>query len=60
MLHFVTSYMRQNKSRKQTLESASTDWKSALSFQKMYGSWWVYKKSESATAIRARTVLKGG
>ena len=22
MLHFVTSYMRQNKSRKQTLESA--------------------------------------
>ena len=31
-----------------------------LSFQKMYGLSGVYKKNESATAIRARTVLKGG
>ena len=30
MLHFVMSYMKQNKSCKRTLESMSTDWKSAL------------------------------
>ena len=34
MLHFMTSYMKQNKSRKQTLAKLSrvrsTDWKSAL------------------------------
>ena len=30
MLHFVTSYIKQNKSRKQTLESGRTDWKSSL------------------------------
>ena len=36
MLHFVTSYMKQNKSRKQTLESAQYGLEIALNMERSY------------------------
>ena len=38
MLHFVTSYMKQNKSRKQTLESAQYGLEISFNVIKMFAS----------------------
>ena len=63
MLHFVTSYMKQNKSRKQTLESAQygleisfnnqkTDTQNKISIEETVITWFTFKPGLELTGFR--------